>query len=153
MEALPGMSGPATYRHLDHTADIAIEAEAPDGPALFAICGRALFDIIAGEEARIEERGSLRLEIEAPDAAILLQRWLRELLYLHDVGHWLFRGFEIAMEVSESGALRLHGEARGESYDPARHHLETEIKAVTYHMLSAGPDAAGRWRARVIFDI
>ncbi len=147
------MNGSAAYRHLDHTADIGIEAEAADGPSLFAICGRALFDIIAGEEAPIEEACSLRLEIEAPDTAMLLQRWLRELLYLHDAGHWLFRGFDVAMEASGSGGLRLRGEARGERYDPARHRLEREIKAVTYHMLSAGPDAAGRWRARVIFDI
>ncbi len=147
------MSGAATYRHLDHTADIGIEAEAPDGPSLFAICGRALFDILAGEGAPIEESDSLGIEIEATDTAILLQRWLRELLHLHDAGRWLFRGFEVAIEDSGSGTMRLRGETRGERYDPARHRLETEIKAVTYHMLSAGPDAAGRWRARVIFDI
>ncbi len=147
------MDASATYRHLDHTADVGIEAEACEETALFEICARALFDILAGDEAPIEEAEAVRLEVEARDRDVLLLRWLRELLWLHDAERWLFRGFSVRLGASPSGALRLAGEARGEKLDPARHRLETEIKAVTYHMLEAGPDAGGRWRARVIFDI
>jgi SHS2 domain-containing protein len=43
-------------------------------------------------------------------------------------------------------------EARWEPYDAARHPLRTELKAVTWHQLSAS-ESGGRWKARVIFDV
>jgi SHS2 domain-containing protein len=37
-------------------------------------------------------------------------------------------------------------------YDPQRHPIDTEIKAVTYHQLRIEQREA-RWEARVIFDL
>jgi len=39
----------------------------------------------------------------------------------------------------------------GEQFDPRRHQLIEEIKAVTYHRLAVENTAAG-WRATVVFD-
>ena len=41
---------------------------------------------------------------------------------------------------------------QGEPLDPARHPIDTEIKAVTYHQIAV-EQVGGRWQARVIFDI
>ncbi|MGZ3608142.1 MAG: archease [Syntrophales bacterium] len=40
----------------------------------------------------------------------------------------------------------------GEPFDPAKHTINTEIKAVTYHQ-AAVKEAQGMWTGRVIFDV
>jgi len=140
------------WRHFDHTGDVGIDAEAPDLDSLFACCASALFDVLAGPGPWIPS-AARSLAIDAADREILLQRWLRELLYLHDADRWIFCGFEVKVEGREGGGWRLEGTARGEKFDPSRHRLRTEIKAVTYHQLSVRLDSEGTWRARVIFDI
>ena len=42
---------------------------------------------------------------------------------------------------------------RGEDADKRRHTLLTEIKAVTFHRLSAAQAPDGTWRATVLLDI
>jgi len=144
------MSG--TFREFDHTGDIGIEAEAPDEVSLYATCARALFDIIAGR-APIETCGSLDIRVEAPDREMLMVRWLNELLYVHATERWIFREFDVAIGEKPDGGRWLEGMARGDRFDPARHALRTELKAVTYHQLSARRDEDGIWRARLVFDI
>ena len=45
--------------------------------------------------------------------------------------------------------LYANGDAYGEPYDPAKHHPKTEIKAVTYHMMSIDPSVP---ELTVVFD-
>jgi SHS2 domain-containing protein len=144
------------YRHLDHTADLGIEAAAADENALFVICAKAVFDILMGgpgEGGQVACVKRVPIRVEAPDREILMLRWLRELLHLHDTGRWLFSDFEIEITPGKEGAFLLSGEARGQEYDPSLHRLQTELKAVTYHQLSVARAPDGEWRARVIFDI
>ena len=51
-----------------------------------------------------------------------------------------------------TASLALSAEVMGEVYDPARHELYREFKAVTYHDLRV-EKTGGIWRARVIFDV
>lgn len=147
------MSEKGRYTYLDHTGDIGIDAEAPDLPALFATCARALFEILSGEDPGIEPRESLEIELEESERDLLLLRWLKELHQLHESGGWLFAGFRVSLAERPGPRFGLRARVTGERLDPARHHLETEIKAVTYHQLTVRKDAGGAWRARVIFDI
>jgi SHS2 domain-containing protein len=41
---------------------------------------------------------------------------------------------------------------RGEAFDPARHQLKQEIKAVTYHQAFVQTTVQG-WKGRVILDV
>jgi len=63
------------------------------------------------------------------------------------VDHTVFRRFEVRV-----GADGLEGTAWGEPYDPGRHPLSHEVKAITYHGLRVEP-ADGGWLAEVIVDI
>jgi len=54
--------------------------------------------------------------------------------------------------ISEIGENALRGEVRGEPFDPKRHPIEREVKAITYHQLSVERDGQG-WRARVYVDL
>jgi SHS2 domain-containing protein len=40
----------------------------------------------------------------------------------------------------------------GEQFDPRRHVMLTELKAVTYHQLNV-EGAEGGWKARIVFDV
>ena len=47
----------------------------------------------------------------------------------------------------------LSGVVRGESINPRRHHLRSDVKAVTYHQFEVGRLESGGWKARVVLDI
>jgi SHS2 domain-containing protein len=77
----------------------------------------------------------------------LLFDWLRALLGRFELDHLLFNRFEV--HVTPHG---LSGSAWGEPLDPARHALDHEVKAITYHGLRVEQTADG-WLAEVIVDI
>ena len=49
-------------------------------------------------------------------------------------------------------AVPLVAKLTGEAYDPSRHEIKVEIKAVTYHQLTIKQEG-GQWVGRVILDI
>ena len=54
--------------------------------------------------------------------------------------------------VREVNSRTLKALLRGECFDPVRHRIEREIKAVTYHQASVTKTGDG-WLARVVFDV
>lgn len=133
----------ARYEVLDHTADIGIRAYGGTLPEIFSSAAAGMFSLIT--ESEVSGTGELAIELEADDVEQLLVDWLSELLFAFDSKGLLFSGFEVDIE-----GRALHARVRGESYDPERHRLEREIKAVTYHMLEVNLE---KGYAQVIFDI
>ncbi len=135
------------YKTFDHTADLGIEVYGKDQRELFVNAARALFDLITDLD-KIEAKTSLSLNIEAVDREDLLVSWLRELLYFHQSEGYLLNDF-VLQDLEEQS---LRATAKGEVYEPNRHELLREIKAVTYHQLKITQDKEG-WVARMVFDI
>lgn len=135
------------YRFFDHTADFGLEIFGDDARSLFEEAAKALFDLITPSAAPVSGNPH-RVEITGDDWADLMVNWLRELLYLWNGESLLVRGVELST-VEEN---RLLATVSCEDYDPDRHEIRNEIKAVTYHQIDAGPFEDG-WRARVVFDI
>ena len=48
--------------------------------------------------------------------------------------------------------LHLEADVSGEVFDPARHTIFTEVKAVTFHDLQLERDERG-WKVEIIFDL
>jgi SHS2 domain-containing protein len=138
------------YRFLNHTADVAFEAEAASRDGLFAEALAAFTDTITPLE-RVEERETRRFELRSSGLDLLLVDWLTEALYAYETEGLLFRSAEVWIH-DETGGFRLEAEARGEPQDPERHPTRVLVKAVTYHALEVAETADG-WRARVVFDI
>jgi SHS2 domain-containing protein len=135
------------YRLIDHTADTGVVLEAADGPSLFENAAFALFDLLT-DLKRVEGRQSLTLGVTGQDWPDLMVAWMRELLYL-----WVGRGLLVgSARVEGLEEFRLGATLAVEPFDPRRHAIKTEIKAVTYHQLAvtSGPEG---WRARIVFDI
>ena len=125
---------------IDHTGDIGIEVRAESPEALFAEAARAMFSILA--QAPPDARGTPE-SFPAGEDAETLREFLGELLYRFSVERKMYVRFA-------AGNGRV--EAGWEPYDPLRHPLGTELKAVTWHQLEVAREN-GTWRARVIFDV
>ena len=138
----------AIYEPIDHTADAGMWVYGRDHANLFAHAAWALFDMM-GDAETIRPQQHLTIRIDgAADWEDLLVRWLSELLYRYDTERFLC-GAATFTALSPTG---LTAQAQGEYFDPARHPIDTEIKAVTYHQVAVEPCDAG-WRARIIFDV
>jgi SHS2 domain-containing protein len=140
-------SRPEWLTELDHTGDAGLEVSATGMGELFERAAWGMFAILTDMED-VSPDESIDVTAEAADRDALLVQWLSELNYLHVTDAWLFSAFEI-VGVSEKS---VSGVAFGERYDPERHTLYTEIKAVTFHdlVIERTGDA---WRARVVFDM
>lgn len=130
------------YEFIDHTGDLGIEVRAPTPEGVFAEAGRALFEILldAPDPGPLQPE-DLPLPSGPPDEA--LREFLSELLYRFVTERTMYVDFE-------AGNGRVS--ARRGVFDPARHRLKTEIKAVTWHGLRVAREGDA-WTARVIFDV
>ncbi|MBI5896500.1 MAG: archease [Desulfobacterales bacterium] len=137
------------YKLFDHTADLGMEFFGKDALALFTHAGRALFEVMvsrAGHPAQALHHYEFFLQGE--DWADLMVNWLRELLFLFN-GH---RQLLHQLRITSLSPTELRAEVTTDDYLPARHRIEKEIKAVTYHQVAVEQNEDG-WRARVVFDV
>lgn len=135
------------FEVFEHTADVGLRIRAASFEALLVEAARGLTSLMVSDLSTIQPRGRLQLRIVGNEPDYLLFDWLNELLYRFDAEHWL--GCEFAVTLDPDG---LSAEVAGEPFDPARHPLEHEVKAITYHQLRVEQDADGWW-AEVIVDI
>jgi protein archease len=130
------------YELIDHTGDVGIVARAPTLEALFAECARAMFAILADNPSPAGTEADA-FPVPAREPAEELRDFLSELLYRFSAERKMYGSFT-------PGSGTVHG--TWEPYDPARHPLKTELKAVTWHQLDVARQE-NAWRAQVIFDV
>lgn len=135
------------FETFDHTADIGLRARAADLDGLFAEAARALFSVIVENFDQVQPHEDVSIAVDGQRLDDLMYDWLSELLCVLDMRHMLLCQFNVS--VSDSG---LAATARGEPIDPARHRLDTEVKAITYHGLKVERSGGG-WLAEIIVDL
>ncbi len=131
----------------DHTADLGLRIRAPNLNSLFAEAGECLLATIVDDPSRVNAVESQAVALDGIDREFLLFDWLRELLNRADEARMLWCRFEVA--VTPQG---LTATIWGEPFDPARHLLSREVKAITYHGLKVEAADDG-FLAEVIVDI
>ncbi len=136
-----------SFRLIEHTADMGIEALGETREELFMQAARGLVAAL-GAETRGEVREEKAVNLQGEDGAELLVLWLNEILYLLEIQGF----FPVAFKVETADEHRLRAAVGGEPFDPERHPLEREVKAVTYHRLSLEHLESG-WFARVYVDL
>jgi SHS2 domain-containing protein len=130
-----------------HTADLGLRIRAADLDTLFVEAAQCLFSAVVEDLATVRPLQKIDVRLPADDIELLLFDWLRQLLYHLDAEHLLFGKFEV--HVTDAG---VSASAWGEPLDRARHNLEHEVKAITYHGLRVEKIGA-EWEAEVIVDI
>jgi SHS2 domain-containing protein len=135
------------YHLIDHTADFGIHVSGTTSKDLFANAAEALFDVIT-EIDSLTGHDSCHMEVSGYDWSDLMVNWLREILYLWNGKERLVKSANIT-SLSEN---KLSAQVIFDPYDPNRHAVKIEIKAVTYHQIQVKRTSSG-WTAKIIFDI
>ena len=142
------MAGRPRYNEIEHTADVGMELEAPDLKAAFELAAASMFDLMCDiDSVRHSVCRTVRVRARDADLENMMVRWLTELLYVFESEGLLLMHFDVRKLTSDL----LEAGVAGEPYDPIRHAMKTEIKAVTYHDLAVD-QSDGVWFVRVIFD-
>jgi SHS2 domain-containing protein len=135
------------FRFIDHTADVGVQAFGTDPAELFVNAARAMLSLII-DSAAVRGRDHRRIVAEGRDWPDLMVNWLREVLYLWN-GEELLAD-RIRIEHISEGCL--DADLTVQPFDPQRHAVAAEIKAVTYHRISVRQALTG-WEATIIFDV
>jgi SHS2 domain-containing protein len=135
------------YRMIDHTADFGIIVSGIDKKKLFKNAALAISDLtLSARNPKVMT--TEHISITGEDLTDLMVNWLRELLYFWNGKQMPVLGVEILL-ISEIGLL---ASVDFDIFDPERHDIKTEIKAVTYHQARTIQNDEG-WTAQLIFDV
>ncbi len=135
------------YQIIDHIADLGIIVKGPDVENLFIFAAQAMTDLIV--KGGISEKTATRdVLVEGEDFPDLMVRWLGEVLYLFEGENLIVN----SIEIKSISPIQLQAILTLASFEPKRHEVLREIKAVTYHQISVNKSDDG-WEAKVIFDI
>lgn len=135
------------YRLIDHTADVGIHVYGADIRQLFENAALALFDVLTDLDS-VKEIHKDSITCQGQDWPDLMVNWLRELLYLWS-GKQLLLKKTVIENISE---FTLQATLWQDPYDPDRHTIKEEIKAVTYHQIEVQKKSKG-WESKIIFDV
>jgi len=135
------------YKIFDHTADLGIEIVGDTPAHLFENAVLAMADLTA-DTSRVKAMQTKVIKASGTDWDDLWVNFLREILYTINGERFLIKDGRIRQIDDALVTVEL----RGESFDPDRHRIKTEIKAVTYHQ-AAIKNVEHGWQGRVILDV
>lgn len=118
------------YEVLDHMADIMIRCTGKDLCECFENMAYAMFDQMV-DTKNIGHSVEYNIEISASNDEEKLYSFLSELLFVMDTESLVFNDFKVTIK-NDTVKCRL----KGERLDKRKHRAKSEIKAITYHMLS-----------------
>jgi SHS2 domain-containing protein len=135
------------FELFEHTADLGLRVHADSLEALFTDAARGLLAMFVANPEAVRPVQTKTITLTADEPSYLLFDWLNELLYAFETEKLLLSEFDL--QVTES---HLTATCRGEPMDSTRHHMDHEVKAITYHGLRL-EQASDGWHAEVIVDI
>jgi SHS2 domain-containing protein len=136
------------FEELEHTADAGLRVFGDDLGEILVHAAQGMFSLIGRASFAEQDLAERRWEIDYATADEALLRWLQALLLEFDL-----RGFFPVMTSVEAKPGRFAAVARGGTFDPTRHELRSELKAVTRHGLCVRRVPRGGLEAEVIFDL
>lgn len=143
---MDGESG-VSYELLPHTADIRAVLRGADLAAVYCSAVDLLRNLLVGNSP-VLERASVTIELEADDDGERLFRFIRELLYLNDVDGFVPARLAAAESLAAGAVLSVAGEC----FDPARHVVYHQPKAITRHAFAFRRTRAGV-EVEMVFDL
>jgi SHS2 domain-containing protein len=150
-------SGPASWEHFPHGADIGVRGIGPTPAAAFVGIARAVTAVVvnpavlAGDQADQTGEPSVTLECEAANLDELLYDWIDALVFEMSTRRMLFGRVEVEID-----DLHLRARLWGTPVDRVRHEPAVEVKGPTYTELGVTRDpalAGSRWIAQCVVDV
>ena len=142
-----------SYRYLDDIAiaDVAFEARGAGLEELFTAAADALTNVMVDDLATIRGAEKVEIAVEHQESDLLLFNFLNELIFYKDARLLLLRVSTLTIS-RQDDLYSLRGVLSGERIDPARHHMNVDVKAVTLHRFSV-KQTGEEWVATVVLDI
>ena len=127
---------PNYYEFHDHTADIQVHAVGETLEQAIEQTVIGMLNVMTSAETVMASE-SRTIKANAPDLEILIVNYLTEYLYYFDVERLLFSQVSVSPILfdEKTQEFTLSSISKGEIFDPTRHEMKTEIKAVTYSFL------------------
>jgi len=136
-----------TCRTFDHPADVGLAARGDSLAELFEALAEGLADFVS-PRAAVRPAETRTVAARADDVEDLAHDFLSAVLA--EIQERRFLVSSVAVGEATESAVRA--ELRGETYDPSRHEIRAEVKAVTYHQLRVAREGAA-WVGTVILDL
>jgi SHS2 domain-containing protein len=135
------------YRLLEHTADMGIEARAESCPKVLEEMASGLMMILFGDSP-VSASIVTKIHLREENSVELMVAWLNEILYWCEQNNFVSATTRIdALEEGE-----LWATLSGEPFDQKRHHVERQVKAITYYQACL-EETSGAWHAKVYVDL
>jgi SHS2 domain-containing protein len=135
------------YRLLEHTADMGIEARAGSCTKVMEEMAKGLTMMLFGDSPASESVVK-KVLLNAEEPVELLVAWLNEIVYWSEQDNLVPGSLRVDALTTEG----LRGTFSGEPFNPQRHHVERQVKAVTYHQACLEETSDG-WHAKVYVDL
>ncbi len=135
------------YKQIEHTGDIGIKIFGKTIEDLFINAAFGMFDIMV-DLSNVKGSQAETLEVAGDNYEELLVNWLTDLNFVFITENKIFHRFQI----SRLTHTEMTATAFGEPFDPRRHPIQKEIKAVTFHEIYV-KETKNKWEAQVIFDV
>jgi len=141
------MTGRGGYRLLEHTADIGLEIRGASLGELFEQACQGLREVMFGSICGDPVAWKV-ISVTGQEEGELLVHWLNEFLFRWETENWI----PVEVTITEITGRHLKARVGGFFFDPAKHGIEREVKAATYHQLQV-KEANGEWRGRIFLDL
>jgi len=135
------------HENFEHTADVGIAAWGDSVGELYEALAEGLAEFIYPRAAVAAER-QREMTVRAEDAEALVVDFLSAVLNLIQTDRFMVA----RVRVADADEYHVAATLAGEPYDPRRHEIHTEVKAVTYHLLRVARED-NRWTGRVVLDL
>ena len=139
------------HRFLEHTTDAYIEAWGPTLGRAFAQAAEGFYETMLIFE-KIDPIMEENVQVDGHDKKELLYNWLEQLLLEFDIKEMVYASFDISIASDAPTTFKLRVKLRGEKYDRGKHGARTEVKGVTYHLMTT-QESANEARVRFILDL
>ena len=139
------------HRLLEHTTDAYIEAWGPTLERAFAHAAEGFYETMLNLE-RIDPIVEEQVKADGHDEKELLYNWLEMLLLEFDIKDMVYASYDISIASDRPTLFKLRARVRGEKYDRSKHGAKTEVKGVTYHLMTI-EERAKETRVRFILDL
>lgn len=142
---------PFAYRGDIAHADVAFDAWAPTLEELFKDAARATMQVMVENLSEVRPAHTFEVKLEEENGEMLLFDFLNELIFYKDARRLLLLPAEVSVTPVDDGFV-LRARLSGEEIDVKRHHMSTDVKAVTMLRYKLEQVAQG-WRATVVLDV
>jgi len=132
--------GAEGHRFLEHTTDAYIEAWGPTLERAFAQAAEAFYETMLNVQ-KIDPILEEHIQVAGHDKKELLYNWIEQLLLEFDIKAMVYASYHIIIAPDDLTSFKLRGKVRGEKYDRGKHGAKTEVKGVTYHLMTIEEDA------------